>query len=68
MDLISCNSDHVSINLADPRILATENSQKYNIHLGEAIKADDRKDLMTVMEKGIKDLTTEDVWDLISKS
>ena len=62
MDMISCNSDYGSINLSDPRILAAETSQKDDIHLGEAMKADDREDFMTVMEKEIKYLTTEDVW------
>ena len=34
MDLICCNSDDVSINISDPRILAAETSQKDNLHLG----------------------------------
>ena len=46
MDLISCNSDDGYINLADPRILAAENSQKDNLHLGEAMKANDRDDFI----------------------
>ena len=58
MDLISRNSDDGSINLADPRILAAENSQKDNLHLRKAMKADDREDLMKIMEKTIKYLTT----------
>ena len=60
-DLISCNSDDGSINLAEPRILAIETSQKDNLHLGKAMKADDCEDFMRVMEREIKDLTTEDV-------
>ena len=32
------------------------------------MKADDCEDFMTVMEKEIKDLTTEDVWEVIPKS
>ena len=32
------------------------------------MKADDREDFMTVMEKERKDLTTEDVWEIIPKS
>ena len=51
MDLISWNSDDRSINLSDPIIIAAETSQKYNIHLVEAIKADDREDFMKAMEK-----------------
>ena len=51
MDLISRNSDDGSINLADPRILAAETSQKDNLQLGKAMKADDHEDFMTVMEK-----------------
>ena len=41
MDLISRNFDDGSVNLVDPIILAAETSQKVNLHLGEAIKADD---------------------------
>ena len=67
MDLISCNYDDVFINLAYPRILATETSQKDNLHLVEAIKADDREDFMKVMGKKIKDLTTKDDWEILSK-
>ena len=51
MDLISSNSDDGYINLADPKILAAETSQKDNVNLGEAMKADDREDFMTVMKK-----------------
>ena len=58
MDLISRNSDDGSINLADPRNIAAENSQKDNLHLGKAMKADDREDLIKIMEKTIKYLTT----------
>ena len=59
MDLISRNCDDGSINLADSRVLASETFQKDNIHLVEAMKADYREDFMTVMEKDIKELTTE---------
>ena len=51
MDLISRNSDDGSIDLADPIILASETSQKDNLQLGKTMKADDREDFMTVMEK-----------------
>ena len=51
MDMISRNSDNGSINLVDPRIPAAETSQKDNLHLGEAMKADDGGDFMTVMKK-----------------
>ena len=54
MDLISRNSDDGSINLADPRIIAAETSQKDNLHLGKAMKADDREDFMKAMEKKLK--------------
>ena len=60
--MISRNYDGGSINLADPRIIAIETYQKDNLHLGEVMKADDREDFMTVMEKELKYLTTEDVW------
>ena len=53
MDMISCNSDDGYINLADPIILEAETSQKDNLHLGEAMKADDCEYFMTVMEKEI---------------
>ena len=62
MELISRNSDYVSINLADSGIIALENSQKDHLHLGKAIKYDDRKDFIKAMRKEIKYLTTEDVW------
>ena len=68
INLISRNSGYGSINLADPRILVAETSQKDNLHLGEAIKADYCEDFMTVMGKEIKDLTTEDVWGIFPKS
>ena len=68
MDMISCNSDDGYIKLADPGIHAEENSQKDNLHLGEAIKADNREDSMRVMEKEVKYLTTKDVWEIIPKS
>ena len=51
MDLISLNSDDVSINFLDPTILAVENSQKDNHHLGKAMKADDCDDFMKALEK-----------------
>ena len=51
LDLISRNYDDVSINLADPIILAAETSQKNNLHLGEAMKADDREYFTTVVGK-----------------
>ena len=62
MDWISRNSDDGSIYPADPRILAAETSQKDNLHLVEAMKADDCDDFMKATEKEIKYLTTEDVW------
>ena len=49
MDLISRNSDKISINLPDPRILAAETSHKHNLHSGKAIKADDCEDFMKAM-------------------
>ena len=61
MDLISRNSDDRSIKPADQSIFAAETSQKYHLHLGKAMKSDDREDLMKAMEKEIKDLITEDV-------
>ena len=54
MDLTSRNFDDISINLADPRIIAAETSQKENLHLGEAMKAYYRQDLMKAMEKRYK--------------
>ena len=68
MDLVNINSDDRSINLADPRIIAAETFQKDNLHLGEAMKADDCEDFMKAMEKEMKYLTTEDVWEIITKS
>ena len=68
IDLISYNSDYGSINLAQPRIISEESSQKDSLHFGESIKTDDSEDFMTVMEKEIKDLISEDVWEMISKS
>ena len=62
MNLISCNSNYGSIKLEDPRIIAAENSQKYNPHLGEAMKYNDREDIMKAMVKEIKYLTTEVFW------
>ena len=57
MDLVSRNSDDGYINLADPRILAAENSQKDNLHLGESMKADDYEDFTKGTKKEIKYLT-----------
>ena len=68
MDLISRNSGDRYINHSDPIILAAETSQKNNLHLGEAIKSDDRKDFIKAVEKEIKYLTTEDVWEILPKS
>ena len=51
MDLISRNSDDGYINLAEARILAAETSQKDNLYLGKAMKADDREVFMKAMEK-----------------
>ena len=49
--MISHNSGEGSINLSYPRIIAEETSQKSNLHLGEAMKSDDREDYMKAMEK-----------------
>ena len=49
--MISRNSSDGSINLSYPIIPEAETSQKYNIHLGEAMKAYDREDFMKAMEK-----------------
>ena len=51
MYLTSRNSDDGYINLADTITLAAENSQKDNLHLGEAMKADDCEDFMKATEK-----------------
>ena len=51
MDLISPNSDEVSIHLSNPIILAAETSQKDNLHLGETMKADNCEDFMKAKEK-----------------
>ena len=51
MDLISRYSDDGSINLVDPVIFGVENSQKYILHFGKALKADDREDLIKSMGK-----------------
>ena len=67
MDLITRNSDDGSINLAYPRILAAESSQKDNLHLGKAMKADNREDFMKSTGKEIIVLTAEDFWDIIPK-
>ena len=53
MDLISRNSDDGSINLADPRILTAETSQKDNLHLGKAMKSDDREDFMVIPKSSL---------------
>ena len=58
IDLTSHNYDDGSINLAYPIILVAEISQKYNTHLGKAMRADDREDFTKAMEKEIKYLTT----------
>ena len=68
MDLISRNLDDVSKNLAYSGILVAQTCQKDNLHLGAAINADDWEDFMKTMEKGIKYLTTEDVWEILFKS
>ena len=62
IDLISHNVDDGYINLADPRILAVETSQKDNLHFGAAMKYGYREDYMKAMEKEIKYLTTAYVW------
>ena len=51
--MISCNSDDGSINLADQRILAAENSQEDNLHLGEEMKADDCEDFMIIPKSSL---------------
>ena len=67
MDMISHNFYYGYINLADPRIIAAENSQKDNPHLGKAMKAEDCEDLIKVTEKEIEYLTTEDIWTILPK-
>ena len=67
MDLISPNSVYGSINLADPRLFSAETSQKYNLYLGRAMKSDHCEDFMKAMEREIKYLTTEDVWEILQK-
>ena len=49
-------------------MIASENSEKDNLHLGETTKADDCEDFMKEMEKEIKDLTTKYFWDILPKS
>ena len=61
MDLISRNYDDGSINLADPKIIVAETSQKDNSHLSEAMKSDDREDFMRAIQK---QFSTEDVWGI----
>ena len=68
MDMISCNSDKRYIKLADPIILTAETSQKDNLYLDKAMKADDCEEFMKAMGKEIKHLTTEDAWEIIPKS
>ena len=68
MDLISRNIDDNSINLADPRLLAADISEKDNLHLGEAMKADDREDFLKAMEKEVHDLNKENVWEILPMS
>ena len=46
IDMISCEFDDGSFNLADPRSIADETSQKYKIHLVESMEYDDHEDLM----------------------
>ena len=53
MDMISCNSDDVSINLADPIILEAETSQKDHLRLGEAMKADDREHFIIIPKSSL---------------
>ena len=65
MDLISQNFYDISINLAYPIIIAAETSQKDNLHLVKAMKSDDPEDFMKTMEKEIKYLTTEAVWEIL---
>ena len=48
-----------SINVAKPRVLASETSQKDNLNLGKSMKADDREDFIKAIKREIKDLTTE---------
>ena len=67
MDLICRNYDGVPINLAYPIMFATETSQKDNLYLGVAMKSEDCEDFMKSMEKEMKYLTTEDVWEIIPK-
>ena len=62
MDMTSRNYDEIFINFSYRRILVAENSQKDNLHLGEARKADNREEFMKAMKKEIKYLTAEDVW------
>ena len=44
--MISHNYDDGSTNILDSRIFEAETSQKDNLHLGEAIKADYSEDFM----------------------
>ena len=67
MDLISRNCDDISINIVDSMILTAETSQKDNLYLGKAMKADDSEDFMKATEKETKDLNTENVWEIFPK-
>ena len=49
IDRISRNFDEGCINLACPIILAEENAQKDNLHLGKSMKADDLEDFSKSM-------------------
>ena len=49
MDLITQTFYDGFNNLADPRPLAAKKYQKYNIHLGEAMKSDYREAFMKAM-------------------
>ena len=60
-------SDDGYINLAYPRIITAETYQKDNPHLGKAMKVDDSEGFMKAMKKE-KNLTIEDVWEILPKS
>ena len=65
--MISRNCDDESISLADPIFFIAITSQKDNPHLGKSMKDDDSEDFMKAMEKETKDLTTENVTEIIPK-
>ena len=67
MDLISHNSDDGYINLPYPSIIAAETSQKDYYHLSEAMQSDGRGDFMKATENKIKNLTTENVWEIFQE-